>query len=47
MLNSEQLEKLRKAGRVSANAREKGMAMVREGVKLFDVAEEVEGYIRS
>ena len=47
MLNSEQLAKLRKAGRVSANAREKGMSMVREGVKLFDVAEEVEGYIRS
>ena len=47
MLKSEELEKLRKAGRVSANAREKGMAMVAEGVKLFDVAEEVEGYIRS
>lgn len=47
MLKSEQLEKLRKAGRVSGNAREKGMAMVREGAKLFDVAEEVEGYIRS
>lgn len=47
MLKSEELEKLRKAGRVSANAREKGMAMVREGVKLFDVAEEVESYIRS
>lgn len=47
MLESEQLEKLRKAGRVSGNAREKGMAMVAAGVKLFDVAEEVEGYIRS
>ncbi len=38
---------MRRVGRVSANAREKGMAMVDEGVKLFDVAEEVEGYIRS
>ena len=47
MLKTEELEKLRKAGRVSANAREKGMAMVKQGVKLFDVAEEVEGYIRS
>ena len=47
MLDAKDLEKLRKAGRVAANAREKGMAMVKEGVKLFDVAEEVEGYIRS
>ena len=47
MLDAKDLEKLRKAGRVAANAREKGMAMVQEGVKLFDVAEEVEGYIRS
>ena len=47
MLNSEELEKLRKAGRIAANAREIGMSMVKEGVKLFDVAEEVEGYIKS
>lgn len=47
MLNSEQLEKLRKAGRVAGTARELGMAMVAEGVKLYDVAEEVEGYIKS
>ncbi len=47
MLKADELEKLRRAGRVSANAREKGMSMVAEGVKLFDVAEEVEGYIRS
>jgi len=47
MLDAKDLDKLRKAGRVAANAREKGMAMVQEGVKLFDVAEEVEGYIRS
>ena len=47
MTNPADLEKMRRVGRVSANAREKGMAMVDEGVKLFDVAEEVEGYIRS
>ena len=47
MLKSEELEKLRKAGRIAANAREIGMGMVKEGVKLFDVAEEVEGYIKS
>ncbi|MCQ2056546.1 MAG: type II methionyl aminopeptidase [archaeon] len=47
MLKIEQLEKLRKAGRVSANAREKGIAMVREGAKLLDIAEEVESYIKS
>ena len=46
MLNSEQLEKLRKAGRVSAEARDLGLSMVAKGVKYFDVAEEVEGYIR-
>lgn len=47
MLDSEQLEKLRKAGRISGEARELGMSMVAEGVKLFDVAEEVEGFIKS
>lgn len=47
MTDPADLEKMRRVGRVSANAREKGMAMVDEGVKLFDVAEEVEGYIRS
>jgi len=47
MLNSEELEKLRKAGRIAANARELGMSMVKEGVKYYDVAEEVEGYIKS
>lgn len=46
MLTDEQLEKLRKAGRVSGAARELGMSMVKEGVKLYDVAQEVEGYIR-
>ncbi len=46
MLTDEQLEKLRKAGRVAGAARELGMSMVKEGVKLYDVAQEVEGYIR-
>ena len=46
MLNDEQLDKLRKAGRISGEARELGMSLVGEGVKLFDVAQEVEGYIR-
>ena len=46
MLNSEQLEKLRKAGRVSAEARDLGLSMVAKGVRYFDVAEEVEAYIR-
>ena len=46
MLDSEQLEKLRKAGRVSAEARDLGLSMVDKGVRYFDVAEEVENYIR-
>ncbi|MBR2254683.1 MAG: type II methionyl aminopeptidase [Candidatus Methanomethylophilaceae archaeon] len=47
MLTSDQLEKLRKAGEVSGAAREIGMSMVKSGVKLYDVAQEVEGYIRA
>lgn len=47
MLDAEDLERLRKAGRVAAAARDLGMGMVAEGVRLFDVAEEVESYIRS
>ena len=46
MLTSEELEKLRKAGKVSGEARELGMSMCEAGVKLYDVAQEVEGYIR-
>lgn len=46
MLNEEQLSKLRKAGKVAGAARELGMEMVKPGVKLYDVAQEVEGYIR-
>ncbi|MDR1404093.1 MAG: type II methionyl aminopeptidase [Candidatus Methanoplasma sp.] len=47
MLNEEDLFKLRKAGKVAAAARSAGIDMVREGAKLYDVAQEVEGYIRS
>ena len=47
MLTDEDLSKLRKAGKVAAEARALGMDMVDEGVKLYDVAQEVEGYIRS
>ncbi len=47
MLNSEELIKLRKAGEVAAQARELGLGMIKEGAKLYDVAQEVEGYIRS
>jgi methionyl aminopeptidase len=46
MLTDEELSTLRKAGEVASAARTLGMDMVREGVKLFDVAQEVEGYIR-
>lgn len=46
MLSPENLEKLRKAGSVAGAARELGMSLVGEGVKLYDVAQEVEGYIR-
>lgn len=47
MLNEKDLESLRKAGRIAANALRLGMDMVDDNVKLYDVAEEVEGYIRS
>jgi methionyl aminopeptidase len=46
MLTSEQLEKLRKAGKVAGAARELGMELVKTGGKLYDVAQDVEGYIR-
>lgn len=46
MLTNDELAKLRTAGKVSGAARELGMSMVKEGVKLYDVAQEVEGYIR-
>jgi methionyl aminopeptidase len=46
MLTPEELEKLKKAGEIAARALRLGMDMVAENVKLFDVAEEVESYIR-
>lgn len=46
MLNEDQLSDLRMAGRVAGAARELGMGLVKPGVKLYDVAQEVEGYIR-
>ncbi|MDR1690958.1 MAG: type II methionyl aminopeptidase [Candidatus Methanoplasma sp.] len=47
MLNNDEILKLRKAGETAAAARALGMDMVREGVRLYDVAQEVEGFIRS
>jgi len=47
MLSDTELEKLRKAGKIAAHAVQLGMDMVDDNVKLYDVAEEVEGYIRS
>jgi len=46
MLNPEDLEKLKKAGRIAAQALRLGMDMVDTNVKLIDVAEEVEAYAR-
>lgn len=46
MLNGEELAKLRKAGAVAGAARELGLNLCEPGKKLYDVAEEVEGYIR-
>jgi len=46
MLTDEQLSKLRKAGQVAGSARELGMSLCKAGGKLYDVAQEVEGYIR-
>jgi len=46
MLTPEELEKLKKAGSIAAQALRLGMDMVAENVKLLDVAEEVESFIR-
>jgi methionyl aminopeptidase len=46
MLIPDDLEKLRKAGAVAARALRLGMDMIAENVKLYDVAEEVESFIR-
>ena len=45
MLTPDELEKLRKAGAVSAAARDLGCSLCEPGAKLYDVAQEVEGYI--
>ena len=45
MLSSDDLDKLRKAGRVAAQALQIGMDMVAPGVKLIDVAAETESFI--
>jgi len=47
MLSPDELAKLRKAGSVAAQALRKGMDMVAPGVRLSDVAVEVESFIRS
>jgi len=44
-MNDEILEKMRSAGRIAGEARELGASMIDEGVKLLDVATEVEAYI--
>ena len=46
MLSEDELAKLRKAGRISGEARELGLSMCKPGAKLYDIAQEVEGYIR-
>ncbi|MDR0198719.1 MAG: type II methionyl aminopeptidase [Methanomassiliicoccaceae archaeon] len=46
MLTPDDLEKLKKAGGIAARALRLGMDMVAEKVRLYDVAEEVESYIR-
>lgn len=46
MLKEDELDKLRRVGRISAEARELGLSLCNPGVKLYDVAQEVEGYIR-
>lgn len=46
MLNPEQLESLRRAGRAAASARDLGLSMVEAGVRLCEVADAVEEHIR-
>ena len=45
-MDAEALEKLRKAGRVSKEAKERAASMVTDGALVLDVAEEVEDYMR-
>jgi len=46
MLKEDELRKLKTAGEVSGAARELGLSLCKPGKKLYDVAQEVEGYIR-
>lgn len=46
-MNDGELEKLRRAGRIAAQALNLGKDMVSEGVRLLEVAEEMEAYIVS
>jgi methionyl aminopeptidase len=46
MIDSEGLEKLRKVGVISGEAREYGMSLCEPGAKLYEIAQETEGYIR-
>ena len=45
-MNSDVIEKYKKAGRIAANAREYGISLIKEGALAFDVAEAIESYIR-
>ena len=45
-MDDEVREKLRFAGRVTKEAREVGVSLVREGARLLDVAEGIEGHMR-
>ena len=44
-MNDDILEKIRRAGTIAGEARELGANMIDEGVKLLDVATEVEAFI--
>jgi methionyl aminopeptidase len=44
-MDSETLENVRKAGRISREARDYGATLIKEGARLVDVANEVEAYI--
>jgi methionyl aminopeptidase len=45
-MEKEILEKYRKAGRIAAEARDLALKMTKPGVKLLDIAESAEGFIR-
>lgn len=45
-MDSDVIEKYRKAGKIAANAREYGISLVKEGALAFDVAEAIEDFIK-